>query len=143
MKQTKMKSHAGTSLPPTGSMPAVNSNRGKGNPKSCSMSRDEGRFKRPDCAHMKSYGKTLNICTWNVRTLNMLGKLENLEREAESMQIDIMGLSETRYTDEGRIHLDNYVFLYSGGAEHHHGVEGASVGKAVLILVAPLQLLPQ
>ena len=33
-----------------------------------------------------------------------------------------MCLSETRYTDEGRIHLDNYVFLYSGGAEHQHGV---------------------
>ena len=93
MKQTKVKRHAGTSVPPTGSMSAVNSNRGEGNPQSSSMSRDEGRFKRPDCAHMKSYGKTLNICTWNVRTLNMLGKLENLEREAESMNIDILGMS--------------------------------------------------
>ena len=71
---------------------------------------------------MKSYGKTLNVSTWNVRTLNMLGKLENLERDAESMHIDVLGLAETRYTEDGRIRLENYVFLYSGGEEHRNGV---------------------
>ena len=52
----------------------------------------------------------------------MLGKLENLEREAKSMQVDILGLAETRYTEDGRIPMDNYIYIYSGGAEHHNGV---------------------
>ena len=34
----------------------------------------------------------------------------------------VLGISETRYEDEGTIRLDGYTFIYSGGDEHQHGV---------------------
>lgn len=54
----------------------------------------------------------------------MLGKLENLDKVETSMNI------ETRYTGDGRIPLENYIFLYSGGEEHQHGI-GFAVMKSL------------
>ena len=70
-----------------------------------------------------------------MRTLNQLGKIENLEKEAKELNIDIIGISETRYKEEGTIRLDGYTFVYSGGNEHQHGVGflvKSSVEKCIL-----------
>ena len=122
MPRVKKASHAGTSGPPAGSMPAVHSHRDESSRPASRVRRDEGRFRRPDCPHLKSGRDALRIGTWNVRTLNQLGKLENLRQEAESLNTDILGISETRYKDEGIVRLDGYTFIYSGGDEHQHGV---------------------
>ena len=87
MPRLKKKSHTDTSGPPAGragSMPVVNKHRDERNRPTTRRKRDEGRFKRPDCAALKSGRRPLNVATWNVRTLNQLGKMENLQREAES-----------------------------------------------------------
>ena len=131
----RKESHADTSGPPAGSMSAVHSVRDESACPSSRIRRDEGRFKRPDCPYLKRGRNALKIGTWNVRTLNQLGKLENLRQEMESLDLDVLGLSETRYIKEGTVHLDGYTFIYSGGEEHQHGVGfmvKSSVEKSVL-----------
>ena len=52
---------------------------------------------------MKTWGKLLNIGTWNVRTLYQPGKLDNLIQELNHMTIAIMGIAETRWTDTEKL----------------------------------------
>ena len=52
----------------------------------------------------------------------MAGQLENLKQEMETLDIDILGFCETRWTGNGRFTSDNVVMLYSGGETHSHGV---------------------
>ena len=40
---------------------------------------------------------SMNIATWNVRTMNEDGKLENVKREMRRMKLDIPELRETRW----------------------------------------------
>ena len=68
-------------------MPAVDSHRDESDQSSSRIRRDEGRFKRPDCAYLKRGREALKIGTWNVRTLYQLGKLDNLRKEADSLDI--------------------------------------------------------
>lgn len=76
----------------------------------------------PDVTSSKSVGRLMRFATWNVRTLNMPGKLDNLIKEASDMDTDIMGIAETHYTDAGYIRKDNYIFINSGGESHARGV---------------------
>ena len=71
---------------------------------------------------MKTQGKLLNIGTRNVRTLYQPGKLNNLIQELNHMKLDIMGITETRWTDTGKIVKDDYTMIYSGGEDHKNGV---------------------
>ena len=122
MPQSRKASHVGTSEPPAGSMPTVHRHRDETIRPASRRRRDDGLFRRSDCPSLKTGKSGLRIGTWNVRTLNQLGKLENLKREAESLNADIIGISETRYIEEGKVRLDSYTFIYSGGSEHQHGV---------------------
>ena len=38
------------------------------------------------------------------------------------MKLDIIGIAETRWTDNGCVKRDDYTFIYSGGEKHQHGV---------------------
>ena len=65
----------------------------------------------------------LRIATWNVRTLHQLRKLANIDREMRRLGIDIMGISEVRWTGAGSVSLaDGGCLVYSGGDTHVHGV---------------------
>ncbi|GFS08809.1 craniofacial development protein 2-like [Elysia marginata] len=75
-----------------------------------------------DVATLKTRNRPLVIGTWNVRTLYQAGKLDNLIQEADALRVDIMGITETRWKDEGLIRGDNYTMMYSGGTAHEHGV---------------------
>ena len=81
MPQKRKTSHADTPGTPAGSMTAVNSHRDEATRPASKRRRDEGRFKRPDCPPLKTSRASLRLGTWNVRTLNQLGKLENLLKE--------------------------------------------------------------
>ena len=59
-----------------------------------------------DNAILKTRGEILNIGTWNVRTLYQSGKLDNATQEMNRMSIDILGLSEVRWAENGRIMRD-------------------------------------
>ena len=58
--------------------------------------------------------RTMKIGTWNVRTLLQAGKLENAKREMETNNIDMVGLSEIRWSDKGDINIDGFRMIYSG-----------------------------
>ncbi|XP_017334791.3 craniofacial development protein 2-like [Ictalurus punctatus] len=63
------------------------------------------------------------IGTWNVRTLYQCGRLEQLLHEFDNYRLDILGVSEMRWTGNGKMTSDGKIVLYSGAKEHHvHGV---------------------
>ena len=45
------------------------------------------------------------IGTWNVRSINQ-GKLEVVEQEMERVNVDILGISEIKWTGMGEFNLD-------------------------------------
>ncbi|KAK1804744.1 hypothetical protein P4O66_003596 [Electrophorus voltai] len=61
--------------------------------------------------------------TWNIRTLCEGGKLAQLLHEFDIYNLDILDISEMRWTGSGKIISDGKSVLYSGHEEHHiHGV---------------------
>ncbi|KAK7907147.1 hypothetical protein WMY93_015759 [Mugilogobius chulae] len=83
---------------------------------------DAGLNPAADDGRLRIRGRMLKVGTWNVRTLNKPGQFENLKKEASALQIDILGLAETRWKDEGRISEEEYDIIYSGGEKHSYGV---------------------
>ena len=84
-------------------------------------SNPQGRL-TSDGVVLKTRSRCLKIGTWNVRTLYQPGKLDNLIREMENIDLDILCLAEIRWTDSGKIIKDNHTMIYSGGEEHKKGV---------------------
>ena len=64
----------------------------------------------------------IKLATWNVRTLFQCGKLENLKQEMNRLQLNILGICETRWTDAGSFRSDKFTIIYSGGMKHEKGV---------------------
>ena len=83
-----------------------------------------------DEARLKTRRKKIRIATWNVRTLDKAGNIDNVKKEMERMKVDILGLSEVRWTGDGKINEDNKIIVYSGGAKHERGV-GVMMTKQV------------
>ena len=53
------------------------------------------------------------IGTWNVRSMNQ-GKLEVIKQEMTSVNIDILGISELRWTGMGEFNSDDHYIYYCG-----------------------------
>ena len=53
------------------------------------------------------------IETWNVRSMNQ-GKLEVVKREMARMNIDILGISELKWTEMGEFNSDDHYIYYCG-----------------------------
>ena len=53
------------------------------------------------------------IGTWNVRSMNQ-GKLEVVKQEMARMNIDILGISELRWTGMGEFNADDHYIYYCG-----------------------------
>ena len=64
----------------------------------------------------------IKLATWKVRTLFQYGKLENLKQEMNRLQLNILGICETRWTDAGSFRSDKFTIIYSGGMKHEKGV---------------------
>lgn len=77
----------------------------------------------------KKKKRVIKIGTWNVKTLLQLGKLENVMKEIIRMDIEIMGLSEVRWTGSGKMHMEEGTMFYSGGEERQRGVAVIIVKK--------------
>ena len=75
-----------------------------------------------DSAVLKTRNRPLKIGAWNVRTLYQAGKLGNAIYEMNKMKLNMLGIAETRWTDNGKIRRDTHTITYSGGQEHKHGV---------------------
>ena len=65
-----------------------------------------GRLKS-DIINMNGKGRLLKVGSWNVRTLHRAGKLDNCIQEMTRLDIDILGIAETRWIDSGVIEDKN------------------------------------
>lgn len=94
--------------------------------------RDCGRQANPDRhqATVGIQGKRWKIATWNVRTMYQAGKLDNVHREMERLNIKILGISEVRWTGSGEMQYEKSKFIYSGGDRHERGVGLMLSGEA-------------
>lgn len=71
---------------------------------------------------LKPQNSALRIGTWNVRTLYRPGKLENCLMQMDDLKLDILGISEVRWTDNGKVNKEDHSIIYSGGRFHKNGV---------------------
>jgi len=69
------------------------------------------------------------IGTWNVRTVFQCGRLDQVLNEMQKYKLDILGSSEVRWTDQGRITSGQTTILYSGREKHHHQRVGILLNK--------------
>ena len=53
------------------------------------------------------------IGTWNVRSMNQ-GKLEMVKQEMASVNVDILGISELKWTGMGEFNSDDHYIYYCG-----------------------------
>ena len=53
------------------------------------------------------------IGTWNVRSVNP-GKLEAVKQEMARVNVDILGISELKWTGMGEFNSDDHYFYYCG-----------------------------
>ena len=53
------------------------------------------------------------IRTWNVRSMNQ-GKLEVVKQEMARMNVDILGISELKWTGMGEFNSDEHYIYYCG-----------------------------
>lgn len=56
----------------------------------------------------KSYTR---VGTWNIRTLYQSGRLEQVLREMRTYHLDILGVSELRWTGQGRFDSEGTTVL--------------------------------
>jgi len=64
----------------------------------------------------------LKIGTWNVRTMNTKGKLENVKEEMRRNGLNVLGISEVRWKENGDFSSDGFRVVYSGGKDRLRGV---------------------
>ena len=53
------------------------------------------------------------IGTWNVRSMNQ-GKLEVVKQEMARVKVDILGISELKWTGKGEFYSDDHYIYYCG-----------------------------
>ena len=79
------------------------------------------------CASMSNCSSTkkenipcFRIATWNVKTLYEPGKIYNAIKEMERLSVDIIGISEMRWTNTGHCQIKNHKVFYSGNTNEEH-----------------------
>ena len=60
---------------------------------------------------------TLRIGTWNVRSMNQ-GKLEIVKNKIERFKLDLLGISELKWTGMGYFESNEYIIYYAGNEKH-------------------------
>lgn len=76
----------------------------------------------PDRYHATTCNnETIRIGTWNVR-LYQYGKLENVKQEMEMLDVNILGICETRWKNNRDFLSDESRVIYSDGQKHERGV---------------------
>ena len=70
------------------------------------------------------------IGTWNVRSLNQ-GNLEVVKREMARVNVDILGISELRWTGMGEFNSDDHYIYYFGQESFRRNGVAIMVKKTV------------
>ena len=66
-----------------------------------------------DRSKVRCYKEQYCIGTWNVRSMNQ-GKLEVVKQEMARVNINILGISELRWTGTGQFNSDDHYIYYCG-----------------------------
>ena len=66
-----------------------------------------------DRSKVQCYKEQYCIGTWNVRSMNQ-GKLEVVKQEMARVNIDILGISELKWTGTGEFNSDDHYIYYCG-----------------------------
>ena len=109
-----------------------NQNREETNPKQTRSSADDAACRKPaigkhvvdvpadrnvrDVLKLSSAKTTVNIGTWNVRSLLGSGKSDLLVKELQRLKWDVVGLAELRWKDQGVLDLDDGCKIIFSGA---------------------------
>ena len=86
----------------------------------------DGGSKKQKCRYSYSKKKkrkgTINIGTWNVKTLKEQGKFTLLLEELNGLNMNITGVCETRWDKEGLFRAEDHTIVYSGNKKGANGV---------------------
>ena len=66
-----------------------------------------------DRSKVQCYKEQYCIGTWNVRSMNQ-GKLEVIKQEMARVNVDILGISELKWTGMGEFNSDDHDIYYCG-----------------------------
>ena len=66
-----------------------------------------------DRSKVQCYKEQYCIGTWNVRSMNQ-GKLEVVKQEMARVNVDILGISELKWTGMGEFNSNNHYIYYCG-----------------------------
>ena len=66
-----------------------------------------------DESKVQCYKEQYCIGTWNVRSINQ-GKLEVVKQEMARVNVDILGISELKWTGMDEFNADNHYIYYCG-----------------------------
>jgi hypothetical protein len=72
------------------------------------ISSSRSHYSKKNNKGKKNEQHSYKIGTWNVRTLNGGGKLENLKKEMQKNEVSILGVSEVRWKGKGEIRSGDY-----------------------------------
>ena len=86
------------------------------------ISSSRSHFYKKDYKGKKNEQHSYKIGTWNFRTLNRGGNLENLKKETQKNAVSILDVSEVRWKGQGEIRSCDYTVYYSGGERAEKGV---------------------
>ena len=73
---------------------------------------------------------TYHIATWNVRSMYE-GKLDIVREEMKRLNVDILGISEMKWTGKGHFRGENNKVMYSGQETHKRNGVGMIITKQV------------
>ena len=83
-----------------------------------------------DRSKVQSYKEQYCIGTWNVRSMNQ-GKLEVVKQEMARVNIDILGISELKWTGMGEFNSDDHFIYYCGQESYRRNGVAIMVNKRV------------
>ena len=66
-----------------------------------------------DRSKVRCYKEQYCIGTWNVRSMTQ-GKLEVVKQEMATVKVDILGISELKWTQMGEFNSDDHYIYYCG-----------------------------
>ena len=74
-----------------------------------------------DRSKVQCYKEQYCIGTWNVRSMNP-GKLELVKQEMARVNINILGISELKWTGMGEFNLDDHIYYCGQESLRRNGV---------------------
>ena len=83
-----------------------------------------------DGSKVQCYKEQYCIGTWNIRSMNQ-SELEVVKQEMARMNINILGISELKWTGTGKFNSDDHYTYYCGQESHRRNGVALMVNKSL------------